>query len=175
MSAATADPITTEVIRNFVISCAQDMNAALWRSAFSAIIYEGRDSAVALLDEKGNMLGQSTGVPLFVGAIDACVKIVIERYRDDMAPGDIFILNDSYLQGTHLHDITAIGPLFHKGELAGFGAARAHWQDIGAIDPGSTMGSTSIFHEGLRLGPRELSNDSSRSRNGTIFSPAIRG
>ena len=63
MNAAVADPITTEVIRNFVISCAEDMNAALWRSAFSAIIYEGRDSAVALLDEKGNMLGQSTGVP----------------------------------------------------------------------------------------------------------------
>jgi len=153
---AKADPVTTEVVRNFVISCAQDMNAALWRSAFSAIIYEGRDSAVVLLDDKGEMLGQSTGVPLFVGAIDACVKIVKERYGDDMAPGDIFILNDSYLQGTHLHDITAVGPLFHKGELVGFGAARAHWQDIGAIDPGTTMGSTSIFHEGIRLGPTRI-------------------
>ena len=156
MSIVKADPITTEVVRNFVISCAQDMNAALWRSAFSAIIYEGRDSAVALLDEKGNMLGQSTGVPLFVGAIDAAVKIVLARYGEDMHPGDIFVLNDSYLQGTHLHDVTAIGPLFYKDELVGFGAARAHWQDIGAIDPGSTMGSTSIFHEGLRLGPTRI-------------------
>ncbi len=153
---AKADPITTEVVRNFVISCAQDMNAALWRSAFSAIIYEGRDSAVALLDRDGNMLGQSTGVPLFVGAIDACVKLVLDRYGDDIGEGDIFILNDSYLQGTHLHDVTAIGPLFHDGELVGFGASRAHWQDIGAIDPGSTMGSTSIFHEGLRLGPTRI-------------------
>ena len=84
-----ADPVTTEVVRNFVISCAQDMNAALWRSAFSAIIYEGRDSAVVLLDENAQMLGQSTGVPLFVGAIDACVRIVKERYGDDMAPGMI--------------------------------------------------------------------------------------
>jgi N-methylhydantoinase B len=156
MTKPTADPITTEVVRNFVISCAQDMNAALWRSAFSAIIYEGRDSAVALMDEHGNMLGQSTGVPLFVGAIDACVKLVLERYGDDIHPGDIFILNDSYLQGTHLHDVTAVGPLFYEGEIVGFGAARAHWQDIGAIDPGSTMGSTSIFHEGLRLGPTRI-------------------
>lgn len=156
MSNVKADPITTEVVRNFVISCAQDMNAALWRSAFSAIIYEGRDSAVALLDEKGNMLGQSTGVPLFVGAIDAAVKVVLDRYGDDVHPGDIFVLNDSYLQGTHLHDVTAIGPLFYKDELVGFGAARAHWQDIGAIDPGTTMGSTSIFHEGLRLGPTRI-------------------
>lgn len=156
MTVATADPITTEVIRNFVISCAQDMNAALWRSAFSSIIYEGRDSAVALLDEKGNMLGQSTGVPLFVGAIDACVRLVLERYGEDIHPGDIFILNDSYLQGTHLHDVTAVGPMFYNGELVGFGAARAHWQDIGAIDPGSTMGSTSIYHEGIRLGPTRI-------------------
>ncbi len=151
-----ADPITTEVVRNFVISCAEDMNASLWRSAFSAIIYEGRDSAVALLDEKGNMLGQSTGVPLFIGAIDACVHLVMERYGDDMSEGDIFIINDSYLQGTHLHDVTAIGPVFHRGELVGFGAARAHWNDIGAIDPGSTMGSTSIYHEGIRLGPTRI-------------------
>ncbi|MCC5974820.1 MAG: hydantoinase B/oxoprolinase family protein, partial [Rubellimicrobium sp.] len=156
MEKRTADPITTEVVRNFVISCAQDMNAALWRSAFSAVIYEGRDSAVALLDRDGNMLGQSTGVPLFVGAIDACVKLVMERYGDDIGEGDIFILNDSYLQGTHLHDVTAVGPMFHQGQLVGFGAARAHWQDIGAIDPGSTMGSTSIFHEGLRLGPTRI-------------------
>src|SRR5262245_22247590 len=100
MPTATADPITTEVVRNFVTSCAQDMNAALWRSAFSAVIYEGRDSAVALLDKEGNMLGQSTGVPLFVGAIDACVKLVLGRYGDDLNEGDIFILNDSYLQVT---------------------------------------------------------------------------
>ena len=151
-----ADPITTEVVRNFVISCAQDMNASLWRSAFSAIIYEGRDSAVALLDDKGNMLGQSTGVPLFIGAIDAFVHLIKARYGDDMAQGDIFIIKDSYLQGTHLHDITAIGPIFHGGELVGFGAARAHWNDIGAIDPGSTMGSTSIYHEGIRLGPTRI-------------------
>ena len=152
----SADPVTTEVVRNFVTSCAEDMNAALWRSAHSAVIYEGRDSAVALLDAAGNMLGQSTGVPLFVGAIDACVHHVLDHYRGDIDPGDVFIMNDSYLQGTHLHDITAVGPIFHSNRLVGFGAARAHWGDIGAIDPGSTMGSTDIYQEGLRLGPTRI-------------------
>ena len=65
-------------------------------------------------------------------------------------------MNDSYMQGTHLHDITAVGPIFHDGSLIGFGAARAHWNDIGAIDPGSTMESTSIYQEGLRLGPTRI-------------------
>ncbi|MDE0306378.1 MAG: hydantoinase B/oxoprolinase family protein [Albidovulum sp.] len=156
---SAADPVTTEIVRNFVTSCAEDMNAALWRSAYSAVIYEGRDSAVALLDAEGNMLGQSTGVPLFVGAIDACVHHVLDYYGDDIAADDIFIMNDSYMQGTHLHDITAIGPIFFEGNLEGFGAARAHWGDIGAIDPGSTMGSTNIYQEGLRLGPTRIVKD----------------
>ncbi len=151
-----ADPITTEVVRNFVISCAQDMNASLWRSAHSSVIYEGKDSAVALMDEYGNMLGQSTGVPLFIGAIDACVHVVKDYYGDDIHEGDVFIMNDSYMQGTHLHDVTAVGPIFHNGELVGFGAARAHWGDIGAMDPGSVMGSTNIYQEGIRLGPTRI-------------------
>ena len=152
----SADPVTTEIVRNFVISCAEDMNASLWRSAHSAVIYEGKDSAVALLDIDGNMLGQSTGVPLFIGAIDVCVHHVKDYYGDDIAQGDVFIMNDSYMQGTHLHDVTAVGPIFFEGELIGFGAARAHWNDIGAIDPGSTMGSTDIYQEGLRIGPTRI-------------------
>jgi N-methylhydantoinase B len=52
--------------------------------------------------------------------------------------------------------MTVIGPIFHRGKLAGFAASRAHWQDIGAIDAGTTMGSTSIFHEGIRIGPTRI-------------------
>ncbi len=148
------DPITTEVVRNFMTSCADDMNAALYRSAFSSVIYEGRDSAVALLDRNGDMLGQSTGVPIFIGNMEICIKHVIERHGyESFKPGDVIILNDPYIQGTHLHDVTAFGPLFYQGEIVGFASTRAHWQDIGAIDPGTTMGSTSIYQEGIRLGP----------------------
>jgi len=156
MAATVADPITTEVIRNFVVSCAQDMNAALYRSAFSSVIYEGRDSAVALLDRHGQTLGQSTGVPIFVGNIDVCVKLALERYREDLAAGDVIMMNDPYIQGTHAHDVTVLGPIYYRDELVGFAASRAHWQDIGTIDAGSTMGSTSIYHEGLRFGPTRI-------------------
>ena len=71
------------------------MNAALWRSAYSAVIYEGHDSAVAPINAEGNMLGRSTGVPLLVGANDACVRHVLDYYGDDIAADDIFIMNDS--------------------------------------------------------------------------------
>ena len=62
-----ADPISTEIIRNAFISIAQDMNAVLIRSAYTPVIYEGKDCVVALLDEKGEVLGQSSGLPLFLG------------------------------------------------------------------------------------------------------------
>ena len=152
-----ADAITTEVVRNFMSSCAEDMNAALFRSAFSPIIYEGRDCAVALLDRDGNMLGQSTGVPIFVGNLELCVKLVLEqRGADSLTAGDIIAMNDSYIQGSHLHDMTVLGPIFYTDELVGFAATRAHWLDTGGIDPGTTMGSTEIYHEGLRLGPTKI-------------------
>lgn len=152
-----SDPITTEVVRNFMTSCAEDMNAALFRSAFSPIIYEGRDCAVALLDRHGNMLGQSTGVPIFVGNLELCVKLVLDqRGSEAIEPGDVIAMNDSYIQGSHLHDMTVLGPIFYGDELVGFAATRAHWLDTGAIDPGTTMGSTEIYHEGLRLGPTRI-------------------
>ena len=73
-----ADPITTEIIRNAFISCAQDMNATLIRSAYTPIIYEGKDCSVAVLDERGNVLGQSLGLPLFLGNLEVCVKLTAE-------------------------------------------------------------------------------------------------
>jgi N-methylhydantoinase B len=76
--------------------------------------------------------------------------------RQTWRPGDVWIMNDSYLTGTHLNDMTVFGPIFHHGELAGFAASRAHWLDVGAKDPGGPMDSTSIFQEGIRLGPTKV-------------------
>jgi N-methylhydantoinase B len=153
----SADPVTTEVIRNFMSSCAEDMNAALFRSAYTPVIYEGRDCAVALLDAEGEPLGTSTGVPIFLGNLEVCVKLTIERFgREWFGPGDVVAMNDPYLQGTHLHDVTVFGPIFFDELLAGFAATRAHWQDVGGRDPGTTMGSIEVFQEGFRMGPTRV-------------------
>ena len=77
------DPVTTEIIRNAFISIAQDMNATLIRSAYTPIIYEGVDCSVALLDEFGNVLGQSLGLPLFLGNLEVCVKETAKIYGWD--------------------------------------------------------------------------------------------
>ncbi len=151
------DPITTEIIRNAFLSCAEDMNATLIRSSYTPIIYEGKDCAVALLDENGDVLGQAVGVPLFLGNLEICVKLTAELLGwDAFRPGDVFHMNDSYMTGTHLNDATIFAPIFWRRRLVGFAATRAHWLDVGAKDPGGPMDSHEIYQEGMRFGPTRI-------------------
>ncbi|MGW4474284.1 hydantoinase B/oxoprolinase family protein [Nonomuraea sp. NPDC004354] len=149
--------MTTEIIRCALLQAAEDMNTTLIRSSYTPVIYEAKDCAVALLDRDHNVLGQSSGLPIFLGNLEVCTRET-ERLlgRDVWQEGDVWVLNDSYIGGTHLNDVTVYGPIFVDGELAGFAASRAHWLDMGSKDPGGSMDSTSIFQEGLRMGPTKI-------------------
>ncbi|MBM2615686.1 hydantoinase B/oxoprolinase family protein [Actinoplanes sp. LDG1-06] len=152
-----SDPITNEIIRNSFLAVAEEMNNGLVRSAFSPVIYESKDSAVAIIDARHRVLGQSSGIPLFLGNLEHCTKVTEEMFgRDAWQDGDIWIMNDSYISGTHPHDVTVYAPLFYQGDLAGFVASRAHWLDIGGKDPGVAMDSTEIQQEGLRIKPMKI-------------------
>jgi N-methylhydantoinase B len=154
VSVTAVDPITTEIIRSAFTAAADEMNATLIRSAYTPIIYEMKDCSVALIDADHRVLGQSAGLPIFLGNLEICTRLTEEMYgRDVWKPGDVWIMNDSYLTGTHLNDMTVFGPIFHEEELVGFGACRAHWLDVGAKDPGGPMDSTEIYQEGIRLSP----------------------
>ena len=94
------------------------MNATLIRSSYTPIIYEGKDCSVAILDEHGDVLGQSLGLPLFLGNLEICVKLAAEMFGwDAFRPGDVFYMNDSYMTGTHLNDATIFGPIFWHDRL----------------------------------------------------------
>jgi N-methylhydantoinase B len=151
------DPITTEIIRNAFISAADEMNATLIRSSYSPIIYEAQDCAVSLMDENKRVLGQSAGLPIFLGNLEICIELTEERFGAEVwKPGDVWILNDSYMSGTHLGDVTIFAPIYHDGQIAGFSASRAHWLDIGAKDLPAPTDSTDIYQEGIRLGPTKV-------------------
>jgi N-methylhydantoinase B len=153
----TLDPVTVEIIRNALTSAADDMNATLIRSAYSPILYEGGDCVVALLDTEHRVLGQSAGLPLFLGNLETCSIAVEGLYgREVWQEGDVWILNDSYLGGTHLNDVTIFAPIFNNGSVVGFAATRAHWMDMGSKDVGGSMDATDIFQEGFRMGPVKL-------------------
>lgn len=156
-SPQSANPITTEIIRNAFNAIAEDMNASLIRSAYTPIIYEGKDCAVGLLDENGDVLGQSLGLPLFLGNLSLCVQIIADTHGwDYYEEGDVILLNDSYIAGTHLNDITIIMPIFWQGRRVGFATSRAHWLDVGAKDPGSPTDATEIYQEGMRWAPTKV-------------------
>ncbi len=152
------DPVTVEVIRNAFISIASQMNNNLARSAYTPIIYEMKDCSVGLFDARGNLLGQAPGLPIFLGSLEAAIDVTLEHLGGAEAcrPGDVYAVNDSYMVGSHLNDVNVISPIFHSGELVGFGATKAHWLDIGAKDPGQAMDSTSIYQEGYRIAPVHL-------------------
>jgi N-methylhydantoinase B len=183
MSTPTAvDPITTEIVRSAFRAAADEMNATLIRSAYTPVIYEMKDCSVALLDAEHQVLGQSAGLPIFLGNLEICTRLTERTYgREAWKPGDVWVMNDSYLTGTHLNDMTVFGPIFFDGELIGFAASRAHWLDVGAKDPGGPMDSTEIYQEGIRVPPlRVVEGGAERSdvvdllgRNSRFSYPAI--
>lgn len=151
------DPITVEILRNAFNAIAQDMNANLARSAFSPIIYEMKDYSVGLFNERAELLGQAPGLPIFLGALDEAVKIVRDHFHTrSIHEGDVYAINDPYLTGSHLNDVTVISPAFYEDEPVGFTATKAHWLDIGGKDAGVSVDTTEIYQEGLRFGPIRL-------------------
>ncbi|GAA3477508.1 hydantoinase B/oxoprolinase family protein [Streptomyces yanii] len=151
------DPVTTEIIRCALLQAAEDMNTTLIRSSYTPTIYEAKDCAVALLDRDHHVLGQSSGLPIFLGNLEECTRATEQMYGAGIwRPGDVWVLNDSYIGGTHLNDVTVYAPIFVDAELVGFAASRAHWIDMGSKDPGGSMDSTTIHQEGLRMGPLKI-------------------
>lgn len=151
------DPVTTEIIRNAFLAAAEEMRVVLTRSAFSPVIYEMKDCSVGLFNEKGDLLGQAPGLPFFLGALSEVVQEVIKVVGvENFHAGDVYILNDPYLTGSHLNDIDILSPVVHQEEVVGFAVTRAHWEDLGGKTATYSVDSTEIYQEGLRLGPTKL-------------------
>jgi N-methylhydantoinase B len=152
------DPVTVEVIRNAFNSIAAQMNNNLARSAYTPIIYEMKDCSVGIFDAEGRLLGQAPGLPIFLGNLEAAIHATTDHFGglEVYRPGDVYVVNDSYLTGSHLNDVSVFSPVFHDDTLVGFCATKAHWLDIGAKDPSQAMDSTEIYQEGYRLGPTHL-------------------
>src|SRR5690606_21803352 len=110
----------------------------------------------------GELIAQGElGLPVFVGTMQFSTQAVIERARSSPLlapkPGDIYIVNDPYLGGTHLMDVRFVKPFFYKGRLFAWLANTGHWPDIGGMVPGGfSANATEVEQEGLRLPPVKL-------------------
>ena len=155
------DAISLEVFKNMFISVSEEMGVALQRTSYSPNIKERRDFSCAIFDPQGQMVAQAAHQPVHLGAMPASVQAALDTFPQTLRPGDMVILNDPYLGGTHLPDITLVAPVYTgKGDgqrLAGFVSNRGHHADVGGMTPGSLPLSTELYQEGLVLPPIKLS------------------
>ena len=154
------DPITFEVIKNALISCAREMSQSLRRTAFSPNIKERRDCSCAIFDRDGHLVAQSRDIPVHLGAMPLSVKSCIEKLDEVLVDKTMALVNDPFVGGSHLPDLTLVAPIYEGGERVGFVGNRAHHADIGGEIPGSMPGlSLSIHDEGILIAPRRESAD----------------
>jgi N-methylhydantoinase B len=153
MSAQSTGPIELAIFNAAVHSIAEEMGAALKRTALSPNIKERRDYSCAVFDGEGRVIAMGDHMPVHLGSMPMSVEAAIAAI--DFAPGDLAILNDPYAGGTHLPDITMVLPVFLPGETrpAFYVSNRAHHADVGGRFAGSMGPATSIFEEGIRIPP----------------------
>jgi N-methylhydantoinase B len=150
---AVIDAVELAVFQSRVHSIAEEMGAALRRTAVSPNIKERRDYSCAIFDGQGRVIAMGDHMPVHLGSMPMSVKAVVDAISFE--PGDIAILNDPYAGGTHLPDITMVLPVFadERREPAFYVANRAHHADVGGAFAGSMGPATEIFQEGIRIPP----------------------
>ena len=155
MTTLSHDPITLEIIQNSLQATADEMFAAMRKTAMSSIIYEVLDMGTGITDAGGRLASSGAGIPGFIGVLDKSVKVLLQKFArpGDIQPGDVFITNDPYYGGvTHLNDLVVCMPVFVGDRLIAWTANIAHNSDVGGKSPGSlSADATEIFQEGLRL------------------------
>lgn len=152
------DPVTLAVIQNGLVQVCNEMDLAFVRSAFSPVISEALDRSDGIYHrDTGALIAQGDlGLPVFVGTMQFSTQAVIERAKT-VRPGDVYIVNDPYLGGTHLMDVKFVKPFFYRGELFAWLANTGHWPDTGGAVPGGfSANATEVEQEGLRLPPVRL-------------------
>ena len=151
---AKVDTVTVEVVRNLLMSVAEETYGIIVRSAYSTNMKERRDVCTAVIDPEGNSVAQVESLAALLGSMLSVVPNIYEKFgKDSIRPGDMFIANDPYHGGgNHLPDIVIAAPAFSGEKLIGWIANIAHHSDIGGKVPGSTSGDAdSLFQEGIRI------------------------
>jgi len=172
------DAAELEIFKNLFHSTAEEMGAALRRSAFSPNIKERRDYSCAVFDGQARVVAMGDHMPVHLGSMPMSVAAALDAL--ELGPGDIAMLNDPYAGGTHLPDITVVMPVWAQTEDVGASGARpkaerrsalrkrsmpsfyvanrAHHADVGGAQPASMGLSQEIYQEGLRIPPVSLAH-----------------
>lgn len=151
------DPVTLEVFANLFTSVAEEMGTALCRAALSPNIKERRDFSCLICDRAGELVAQAAHIPVHLGSAPLSVKEVLRTMA--LERGDVVMLNDPFMGGTHLPDLTMVAPVFLRDSditPTFYVSNRAHHADVGGTSAGSMPVSDEIFQEGIIVPPLRL-------------------
>ena len=153
------DAVQTEVIRNALVSAAEEMSVTIWRTSRSSVVREILDYSTCVFDAHGQSVAQAARMPVHLNSMAACLEDLIagtlplENWHD----GDVIITNDPYSGGQHLPDIQTFKPVFLDGQLIAIAGILVHHLDVGGGAPGSyDAGASEIHQEGLRIPPLKI-------------------
>jgi len=151
------DPIAFELFKNALFSMTDDMALTIFRTTYSGVLKDNMDYSTGFADADGRLVAQGLTLPGHLGSVPTALASIMRHFRDDMAPGDVFIMNDPFDGGMHLPDIFIFKPLYHDGERLAFACTCCHHSDVGGRVAGSNASdSTEIYAEGLRIAPMKL-------------------
>src|SRR5579859_3440100 len=157
---APLDPIMVEIIRNALLYASEEMGIVVRNASFSPNIKERLDHSCALFDEQGRLIAQAEHIPVHLGSLPVGISntlAYLQQGDQQLVEGDMLVVNNPYIAGTHLNDITLIRPIYYEQHLAGYAASKAHHTDVGGKVPGSiSSDATEVFQEGLILPPVKL-------------------
>ena len=146
------DVVTREIIQNALASAADEMAATIYRTAYSTVVRDCLDYSTSLCNGQGQMIAQGVTIPLHLGAVPTAMQSLLDKYGDEMHPGDVFVLNDPFEGGMHIPDIFVVQPIFWEHVRVAFAITTAHHLDLGGRVPGSSAcDNTDIFQDGFRI------------------------
>ncbi len=148
------NPIELSIFARKIDAVCEEMGAQLQQAAFSPNIRDRLDFSCAVFNTQGELCAQAAHIPVHLGSMAFAMQQIVVAIS--WSEGDMVALNDPYLGGTHLPDVTVISPVFMNNELQAFVANRAHHADIGADTPGSMPISTELKQEGVVIPPMHI-------------------
>ncbi|EYT57109.1 hydantoinase B/oxoprolinase family protein [Microbacterium sp. UCD-TDU] len=147
------DAITVEVVRHALETIAEEMGSSLRRTALSVVVKDMRDYGCAVFDERGGLIAAALDIPTLLASMSPALRSCIDKWGDDIHPGDVFVTNHPYQGACQTNDINLFVPVFDAAErLIGFTGVIAHHADWGGRTPGTAAAiSQSVFEEGVLL------------------------
>jgi N-methylhydantoinase B len=151
------DPIRRELVKNALVTIADNIMLAVVRTARSTVVKNNMDFSASVCDAEGRMIAQGLAVPVHLGATMPALKGCMDYFGDDIREGDILASNDPYAGGSHLNDIFMFKPVFVGGRRVAFLGLILHHTDMGGRVPGGNAGDSNEIHqEGLRIPPSKI-------------------